>query len=368
LSKIIKDLKFWVGFSKIPGLGRVRIGQLFDHFGDLEHAWQASSSELKNAGLDSKLITSIIGSRVKIDLDSEMDRLNKYKVTAICSVSPDYPPRLKEIIDYPPVLYVRGNLLKSDEVGVSVVGTRRISAYGRQVTEDIVADLSHNHITIISGLAKGTDSIAHRVCLDNGGRTLAVFACGLDIVYPAENAELARRIMSSGALISEYPLGTRPKAEHFPRRNRIMSGLSLGVLVIEAGEKSGALITAEQALSQNREVFAVPGSIFSPYSKGTNNLIQQQGAKLVSSYMDVLTELNLASVAQQLEMKEFLPVDKTESLILKYLTFEPQHVDEISRSTGLSPAVAVSTLSILELKGYIKQVGVMNFVLSKGVK
>jgi len=367
LSKISRDLKYWVGFSKIPGLGRVRISQLFDHFGDLENAWKSSPSDLKNAGFDTKLVTSVVASRNKIDPDAEIDKLNKYKVTAISCMSPDYPPRLKEIIDYPPVLYVRGNILKNDEVGVSVVGTRRISAYGRQVTEEIVTDLARNNITIISGLAKGTDSIAHRVCLDNNGRTLSVFACGLDIVYPAENAELARRIITNGALVSEYPLGTRPKAEHFPRRNRIMSGLSLGVLVIEAGEKSGALITAEQALSQNREVFAVPGSIFSPYSRGTNSLIQQ-GAKLVRNYMDVLSELNLASIAQQLEMKEFLPVDKTEALILKYLTFEPRHVDEIARSTGLSPAVASSTLSILELKGYIKQMGVMNFVLSKGVK
>jgi DNA processing protein len=367
LSKTDKYLQYWIGFSRIPGLGRVRIGQLLDYFGDLENAWRASSSDLKNAGIDSRLVASIVASRSKIDPDGEIVKLDKFKVTALSCVSPEYPPRLKEIIDYPPVLYIRGNLLKSDEIAVSVVGTRRISAYGRQVTEELVTDLSRNNITIISGLAKGTDSIAHRTTLENGGRTLAVFACGLDTVYPAENTELARKIIANGALLSEYPLGTKPKAEHFPRRNRIMSGLSLGVLVIEAGEKSGALITAEQALSQNREVFAVPGNIFSPYSVGTNNLIQQ-GAKLVRNYMDVLVELNLAGIARQLEMKELLPVDKTEALILKYLTTEPQHIDEISRSTGLSPAVAGSTLSILELKGYIKQAGAMSYVLSKGVK
>jgi len=241
----------------------------------MEYAWTASAGELRKAGLDSKSVDTIVNLRPRISLDAEMESLERYKVKVLTYNSPAYPQRLKEIYDYPPVLYVRGNLLPEDECCLAVVGTRRATVYGRQVTEEIVSDLARNKITIISGLAKGIDSIAHRATLEASGRTIAVFGCGLDIVYPAENAKLAREIMEHGALISEYPLGIRPKADNFPRRNRIMSGMSLGVLVVEAGESSGALITANQALEQNRDVFAIPGSILSPASKGTNHLIQE---------------------------------------------------------------------------------------------
>lgn len=302
-----------------------------------------------------------------IEPDSELEKLEKYKVKAIPYLSPDYPKRLLEITDYPFILYVRGNLLPLDELSIAVVGTRRASVYGKQVTEEIVADLVHNNITIISGLAKGIDSIAHRIALEMNGRTIAVFASGLDIVYPSENNLIAKKIIDTGALISEYPLGTKPKAENFPRRNRIMSGLGLGVLVIEAGERSGALITAEQALNQNREVFAIPGSIFSPYSKGTNKLIQQ-GAKLVSNYMDILEELNLANLAVQLEVKELSTVNTTEALLLEHLNSEPKHIDEICRLSKLSSQIVSSTLAILELRGIVKQIGNLNYILAKGVR
>jgi DNA processing protein len=247
------------------------------------------------------------------------------------------------------------------------VGTRRATVYGRQVTEEIVADLVQNKITIVSGLAKGIDTAAHNSALEAGGRTVAVFACGLDTVYPAENAGLARRIIQHGALISEYPLGTRPKPENFPRRNRIMSGLSLGVLVTEAGETSGAIITANIALEQNREVLAVPGSILSPSSKGTNHLIQE-GAKLVSDYTDILEELNLTAVAHQIEMKEIMPTTDTESLLLKHLSAEPAHIDEICRSAALPVSAVSSALAMMELKGLVKQVGTMNYVLAREVR
>jgi len=194
-----------------------------------------------------------------------------------------------------------------------------------------------------------------------------VFACGLDIVYPAENANLARSIIQQGALISEYPLGTRPKADNFPRRNRIMSGLSLGVLIVEAGETSGAMITAHLALEQNREVFAIPGSILSPASRGTNHLIQE-GAKLVRDYTDILEELNLTAVAQQIEMKEIIPASDTESLLLKQLSAEPIHIDEVCRSSGLPMSMVSSTLAMMELKGLVKQVGTMSYVLAREVR
>jgi len=305
--------------------------------------------------------------RPRISLDAEMDGLKQYKVKVLTCDSSAYPQRLKEIYDYPPVLYVRGNLLPEDECCLAVVGTRRATVYGRQVTEEIVSDLARNKVTIVSGLAKGIDSVAHRAAIEAGGRTVAVFACGLDIVYPAENAKLAREVMEHGALISEYPLGTRPKADNFPRRNRIMSGLSLGVLVVEAGEKSGALITANQALEQNREVFAVPGSILSPASRGANHLIQE-GAKLVRNHVDVLEELNLAMMAQQLEMKELLPADETESLLLKQLSHEPTHIDELCRNSGLAAALVSSTITMMELKGMVKHVGGMNYALLREMR
>ncbi len=348
----------------MPGIGRVKISQLQEYFTTLKHAWKASAGELRKAGLDSKSVDTIINLRPKISPDAEMESLKRYKVKVLTCDSPAYPQRLKEIYDYPPVLYVRGNILPEDECCLAVVGTRRATVYGRQVTEEIVSDLARNKITIISGLAKGIDSVAHRAALEASGRTIAVFACGLDIVYPAENAKLAREIMEHGALVSEYPLGIRPKADNFPRRNRIMSGVSLGVLVVEAGESSGALITANQALEQNREVFAVPGSILSPTSKGTNHLIQE-GAKLVLNYVDILEELNLAMVAQQLEMKELLPTNETEALLLKQLSIEPTHIDDVCRHSGLTPALVGSTLAMMELKGMVKQVDGMNYVLAR---
>lgn len=360
----ISELKYWVSFSRIPGIGRIRLSQLKEHFVKLEYAWKASAGELKRAGLDSKTAQAIVNFRARISPDTEMEKLERFQVKVLSCDALGYPQRLKEIYDYPPVIYVRGELLSEDECCLAVVGTRRASVYGRQVTEEIVADLARNGVTIVSGLARGIDSIAHRAALEAKGRTIAIFACGLDIVYPAENAKLAREIMEHGALISEYPLGTKPKADNFPRRNRIMSGLSLGVLVIEAGESSGALITVSHALEQNREVFAVPGSILSPNSRGTNRLIQE-GAKLVMNCADILEELNLSVIAQQLEMKELVPVNETESRLLKELSSEPVHIDEVCRRSGLPIVTVSSTLAMMELRGVVKQVGGMNYVLTQ---
>ena len=362
-----KDIKYWVGFSLIPGIGRVRLTQIENYFTELAEAWQATPAALKQAGLDSGSIRAITSYRPKISLDTEMEKLDRFGARVLTYHDQEYPSRLKEIYDYPPLLYVRGALLPEDEWCLAVVGTRRASVYGRQVTEEIVTDLARSKITIASGLAKGIDSVAHRSALEAGGRSIAIFACGLDIVYPGENASLARSIMRQGALVSEYPLGTRPKAENFPRRNRIMSGLSLGVLVIEAGDTSGALITAHLALEQNREVFAVPGSILSPTSSGTNYLIQE-GAKLIRNYADVLEELNLTNVALQIEMKEVVPPSDTESLLLKQLNAEPVHIDEVCRSSNLPMSTVSSTLAMMELKGLVKQMGTMNYVLAREVR
>jgi DNA processing protein len=359
-----KEIKYWVGFSLIPRIGRVKFSRLESHFGDLKSAWQATPGELKKAGLDKSSASAVGYWRDRISLDAEMEKLEKYGVKVLTFHDPDYPARLKEIYDYPPVLYMRGKLLPQDEWCLAVVGTRRSTVYGRQAAEELVTDLARNKITIVSGLARGIDSVAHQSALAAGGRTIAVAGCGLDIVYPAENATLARDITRQGALISEFPLGTRPKADNFPRRNRILSGLSLGVLVVEADETSGAMITAHLALEQNREVFAVPGSILSPASQGTNHLIQE-GAKLVRGYTDILEELNLTAVTQQMELTGLLPTTETETMLLKQLSAEPTHIDEVCRSSGLPIATVSGTLSMMELKGLVKQTGNMNYILSR---
>lgn len=356
-----EDIKYWVGFNNIPGIGRVRLAQLESYFGNLEYAWKAPPGELKHAGIDSAALRAISRYRPEISPEAAMEKVVHHGINVLTCHDSGYPSRLKEIYDYPPVIYLRGSLLLEDEWCLAVVGTRRASVYGKQVTEELVTDLARANITIVSGLARGIDTIAHRSALKAGGRTLAVFASGLDIVYPWENARLAHEITERGCLISEYPPGIRPRADNFPRRNRILSGLSLGVLVTEAGETSGAMITARMALEQNREIFAVPGSILSPGSRGTNRLLQE-GAKLVREYTDILEELNLTTVTRQIEMSEILPTTDTEAALLQQLGNEPIHIDEICRMSGLTTSTVSGTLAMMELKGLVKQVGRMNYV------
>jgi DNA processing protein len=267
------QLQYLIGFTYVPGIGRVKLSLLQSYFGDLERAWMASMDELQSAGLDVKAAKALIATRADICLDDELVKLERLNVKALSADDPLFPPRLREIYDSPLLIYVRGTLLREDECAVAVVGTRHPSVYGRQAAEEITKELARNRVTIISGLAAGIDAVAHRAAIEAGGRTIAVAECGLDMVYPSSHVALARQVMEHGALVSEFPLGTRPKAEHFPQRNRIISGMSLGVLVVEAGEESGALLTAHRALEQNRDVFAIPGSIFSPLSAGTNYLI-----------------------------------------------------------------------------------------------
>ena len=356
------ERKYWVAFNRIPRIGRARFSILERHFGTLQNAWAASVSELRQAGIDSRTAQSVSTGRPDIDPDAEMGRLEKLGVEAITWNDDGYPVRLKEIYDVPPVLYVRGRLLPEDERSVTVVGTRRPSPYGREVAYQLARDLASVGVTIVSGLARGIDAIAHRAALEAGQRSIAVLGSGVDVIYPREHSRLASEIVENGAVVSEHPLGTRPRAQNFPRRNRIMSGMTLGTLVVEAGQKSGALLTAHHALEQNREVFAVPGRISSPTSAGTNRLIKQSGAKLVSDYIDILEELNLSSVGEQLEMKALFPVDEQESAVLSYVTFDPIHIDEVIRSSKLGISHVSSTLAMMELKGLVRQVGGMHYV------
>lgn len=356
------DTKYWVAFSRISSIGRARVERLERYFGVLARAWEASTAELLAAGIEEKVATSVVGQRRSISPDAEMERLQRLDIEALTWNDARYPSRLKQIYDRPPVLYTRGTVADGDEWAIGVVGTRRATAYGRQVTETIAGDLARQQITIISGLARGIDTAAHQAALQAGGRTVAVLPCSVDQVYPAQNARLAQSIREHGALVSEYPPATTIHREFFFRRNRIVAGMSLGVLVVEAGDRSGALLTARNALDENREVFAVPGSIFSPYSRGTNELIQQSGAKLVREARDILTELNLTMVSEQVAVQQALPADETELALLKFLSAEPVHIDEIGRQAQLAPATVSGALALLELKGYVRQVGGLNFV------
>lgn len=337
------------------------------YFPSLAEAWQAGPAELRAAGLDDRIVRAIVAARPSIVPDAELETLSRLEVRALTWADSAYPERLREIDDPPPVLYVRGDLSPADEWAVSVVGTRRPTPYGRQVAEELAYQLASNRICVVSGLARGVDAIAHRAALQAGGRTVAVLACGLDMVYPPEHARLAREIMDSGALISDYPPGTQPRGDYFPRRNRILSGLSLGVLVVEGDVKSGALITARLAVDQNREVFAVPGSIFSPQSRGTNGLIQAGEAKLVLRVEDILEELNLTMVPQQMELKEMVPATDTEADLLRHIAREPVHVDEVCRQSGLPVSTVSSVLAMMELKGLVRQAGPMAYVRARDV-
>ncbi len=363
--KAMTDLKYWVALNRIPSLGTVKFRLLEKHFASMEEVWAASSHELQEAGLDKKSAGALVSLHANISPDAEMQRLEAAGVKPITWHDSNYPPRLKEIADPPPLIYLRGQILPEDERSVAVVGTRKATAYGRETATSITTDLARNGVTIVSGLARGIDSVAHRAVLDVGGRTIAVLGNGLDSVYPPENARLAREVEEHGALMSEYPLGVRPDARHFPRRNRLMSGMTLGTLVVEAGETSGALWTVRHALEQNREVFCVPGSIFSPLSRGTNMLIQD-GAKLVLSFKDILEELNLTAVTHQMEMRSILqPEDDNEALLLNKINYEPVHIDDIQRSSQLPTPVVSSALTMMELKGLVKQVGGMHYVRTR---
>ncbi len=275
----------------------------------------------------------------------------------------NYPAILKEIPDPPKELYIKGEITAQDNLAIAIVGTRKYSQYGKQVTFDISGKLAKLGITIISGLAKGIDTFAHQAALENNGRTIAVLGSGLDkkSFYPSCNYHLGEKISQCGALISEYPPGTRGTQFTFPQRNRIISGMSLGVVVIEAPEKSGALITATLALEQNREVFAIPGSIYEKNSRGTNNLIKM-GAKIVTCIEDILEELNLLHLTEQ-SRRKIKPETEEEKILIEILSHHPTHIDEIIQKSGLFASVVNATLMVMELKKIVRNLGKGNYVL-----
>lgn len=358
------SLQYWVGFSRVPGIGPVRLRALLDYFGDIQAAWNASPATLLAVGLDRRSTETLVTLRGKLDLAAELERVARSGGRVLTWDSPEYPAALRNIADPPPVLYVRGQFLPRDEWALAVVGTRRATVYGREATRSLVGGLAASGVTIVSGLAHGIDTHAHQVALDAGGRTLAVLGSGIDVIYPAENRKLAELIVNSGAILSEYPLGAQPESGNFPRRNRIISGLSLGVLVVEGTKSSGAMITADYAAEQGREIFAVPGNILSPNSAGPNYLIQQ-GAKLVTTMGDILEELNLTMAAEQAAAREIIPDNETEAVLLRHLSAEPMHVDELGRAAKLPINEVASTLTLMELKGKVRQVGGMNYIVAR---
>jgi DNA processing protein len=332
-----------------------------DYFGDAETAWNASPADLRETGLPAKIIETFLGKRSDTVLDQLWEKILNQNITVLTWDDETYPRRLKEINQPPPVIYVRGSLKIEDEWSIAVVGTRRVSPYGRQAAEEIASGLARNGLTVVSGLARGIDAIAHQTALKSGGRTIGVLGCGVDRIYPPEHRRLASQMIEQGAVISDYPLGTPPEGVNFPPRNRIISGLSMAVAIIEAGERSGALITASFAADQGRDVFALPGSIFSPQSAGTNRLIDT-GAFPLLSIQSILDVLNLALVHEKQTASRVLPANEIEASLLEVLSHDPQHVDEIRNRSDLPIQKVTASLTLMELKGLVRQVGGMKYV------
>lgn len=349
----------------MPEIGPKRLAYLLNCFGTLQAAWGASQKQLAQIGLDSRAMSNLLTLRGKLDLPEEYAKIERLGAKLITLADDQYPALLKRLEDAPLVLYVRGELSAADDRALAVVGTRKATTYGRTVAHRLSKELAAQGITIISGLAHGIDSAAHQGALDGGGRTLAILGNGVDKIYPRDQLKLAEQIMRCGAIISEFPLGMPPEKRNFPRRNRVISGLSLGVMVAEAPENSGALITASTAAEQGREVFAVPGNILNPMSRGSNRLIQE-GAKLVMDVRDILEEFNIVhtTVQTRTQTERIAPDNPVEAQILQQLGADPIHIDDLARTLGMPVQTVSSTLTILELKGLAQSVGNMQYSLT----
>lgn len=357
----MNEKAFWIAFNQVPGIGPARLAALIDVCGSVEAAWKAPIQRLKEAGLDRRSLESLLVMRRSLDLDAAWQRVVQSGVRVYTWDDDDYPENLRQVPLSPPLIFAQGELVEEDRLAVALVGTRQASAYGREVARGLARELAHNGVTVVSGLALGIDATAHEAALEAGGRTIAVLGSGVDQIYPAKNRKMALAMIQQGGLISEYPLGTRPEANNFPPRNRIISGLSLAIVVVEAGQRSGALITAKFAAEQGRDVFAVPGSILQPSSAGCNALIQE-GALPLLSINDLLEQLHLERVAVQREARQTIAADPTERLLLAHLSSEPVHLDEIVRLSAMPAAQVNGLLAMMELKGLVRQSGSMRYV------
>jgi DNA processing protein len=362
-------LKYWIALKSIDGIGNVNFGALVDQFGSLPAVFAASSHDLKEIkGISSPLASAIVGFKDWDKVKRELDLLDKQKIGIITYEDELYPQKLLNIYDRPPFIYVLGSLNK-DDINIAIVGSRMASTYGKYTTEKISRELALKGITVVSGMARGIDSAAHRGAIIAHGRTIAILGSGLDVIYPPENEKLFAGIVENGAVISEFPPGTPPRSSNFPARNRIISGMSYGVVIVEAGEKSGSLITARLALEQGREVFAVPGSIDSAGSRGTNKLIKQ-GAKLIENTDDILEEIipqiertpmmktpsaSSVPVPEEVHAQILESLNDNEKTIIGFVSRKKIHIDDLISATGLTSAEILSSLTKMELKGIIRQ-------------
>lgn len=359
-----KEKKHLIGLIQFPKFGLIKMKKIQAFFQSWEDAFNSSAANLIKAGIEEKNAAEFISFKQTLNLDKTIETIEKESIKIITIENEEYPALLKEIYDPPFLLFTKGNLPKPNEFCLAVVGSRKISKYGEMATEKIVSDLTKNGLTIVSGLAYGVDTVAHFAAVKGGGKTIAVLGTGVDkkSIYPKSNLKLSQDIIDKGgAIISEFPIEAPPLSHHFPQRNRIISGLSLGSLIVEANEKSGALITARFALEQNREVFAIPGSIFSPASIGPNNLIKQ-GARVVTCAEDILDALDLEKQNNYIENKTIIPETEEEKIILSFLSHEPTHINEIIRLSKFNSGVVSSTLILMEMKGMVKNIGGMEYV------
>ncbi|MFC1687049.1 DNA-processing protein DprA [Patescibacteria group bacterium] len=389
-----QDLAYQIAFSKIPFLGSRQLTRLHKYFGDFNRAWNSNEFELVRAGLLPKTIRAILEHRSTIEPERELEHVYKEHIKVVTLNDDDYPRLLKEISDPPHLLYYRGTISEYQPT-IAIVGTRKTTSYGREVARWLSSEIAKLGICVVSGLALGIDAIAHQSALEVQGATIAVLGSGLDQIYPQANSRLAQSIISSGALVSEFPLGTHAQKHHFPIRNRIIAGLSLGVIVIEGSNDSGSLITAKVALDYNREVLAVPGDIFRKTSEGTNKLIKL-GAHPVASVQDVLGAFNLEKLEQKSASgldtfsdssldsesdsvstlrnrrvdnisdfdnnQQHTRLSNEERIIISLLTREPRHIDEIVKLSKLQTNIINAALTTMELRGLIRHLGGMNYI------
>lgn len=353
-----KELAYWVATSAIGGVGTATFNFLLKHFRTLKKFWEAPGEKIKKLKIDAKTKENILEFRANVDPAIYLKKVYERGIKVVSIVDRDYPANLRQIGDAPPVLYFRGSLLPVDDLALAVVGSRGASVYGRQVTEKMVYDLVAAGLVIVSGLARGIDSFAHQAAIEAGGRTIAVLGSGVDTVYPPENRKLAERIIQNGALVSEFPLGFPSVPSNFPARNRVIAGLSLGVLVTEAASDSGSLITAGCAAEYGREVFAVPGPINSKNSVGVNNLIKE-GVHPATEAADILEILDIEKKQRGMKVKKQVTKidDPVFAKILSVLDGQSKHIDLVVRETGFSAEKVTSTLSLMEIKGFIKNYG-----------
>lgn len=359
------DLKYWLAINEFQKFGPIRWQKLIKFFPNMEEVWRTDFNLIMQAGIESHLAEEFTAWRGAVNPNEKIKELEKENIKAVTILDNEYPALLKEIPNPPPLLYYKGDL-PQNEFSLAVVGTRKITPYGKQALEQLVRPLAKAGLTIVSGLALGIDGYAHQITLEENGKTVAVLASGLssECLYPGTHRHLAGRITANGCLMTEFPLHMPPLQHNFPYRNRVISGLSLGALIIEATEDSGSLITARHALEQNREVFAVPGDIFQETSIGPNNLLKM-GARVVTQAEDILEILNLKELKETLQTREIAPDTATEAKILEHLSKSPVHIDQIIKATGVKTSEVSSALTLMEMKGMVRHLGGMQYVLAR---